>query len=785
MRIATTKPTEKRTTLGRLAVVTMAALCIIAFACRTAFAAATTPVPEGLVDLTTASAGCFAAYYSTSHKSYPVDRAFDNGSKTADGSRWLATVADNIYVTYKFKVATVVDGIGILIPHSLNCETRAPKDWTFSGSNDGETWTTLDTQSDETGWSDNEFRYYHFVNSDSYLYYKFNCTANNGATDYMQVQEIEFYGPEQVLPVFTDLTTSSAGSVTGYSTVYANKNYNGNKAFDNAKNLSDDGSRFLATYNTSGMYVTYKFNEATAVNGIGIQLPFGGGGSYPERAPNTWTFSGSNDGETWTTLDTRTGETGWVKGEFRHYEFRARMPFQYYKFNCTALNGSTACMQIIELEFYYSEPDGPNEATWTGAGDTDFLDDAGNWNSELPGLSTFAKIDATASKDAVVPSEAMAVYQMQLGSGGTAVLRQTNGVFAVLDGGLTIGRLVRGNGQLLISGGTFVCTNQTLFLGARTGTGTIDVSGTGRLEANQLPMGYATEGNGAHGTLRLSENGECHAGETVLGRSTKSLGEIFISGNGMFSTRNNVSLGYISNATGVVFQTGGTFHGDKIIYVGYDPGGVGRYEMTGGVCNTGTGLSVGRWGTGTFIVSGSGTVLTVGADASGLDGVRIGLSGSGHAGTGTLVVTNGGKVVAKSFYRGSGAGANQAYVTFDEGIVKATADTATFLNNLANIDLKEGGLAIESEGHDLGITNCTFNVTPGAKISVTGGGTMTFTDTTVNLAEKPTHAFTFAETDGAFAGLPTLSGARGWKMRMSSDNSRISIVPSGLMVIVH
>ena len=59
----------------------------------------------------------------------------------------------------------------------------------------------------------------------------------------MQVQEIEFYGPEQVLPVFTDLTTSSAGSVTGYSTVYANKNYNGNKAFDNAKNLSDDGSR--------------------------------------------------------------------------------------------------------------------------------------------------------------------------------------------------------------------------------------------------------------------------------------------------------------------------------------------------------------------------------------------------------------------------------------------------------------------------------------------------------------------------------------------------------------
>jgi len=248
MRIAGTKPTEKPMLIDRLAVVATAVVCIMVFACRTAFAAATTPVPEGLVDLTTASAGCFAAYYSTSHKSYPVDRAFDNGSKTADGSRWLATVADNIYVTYKFKVATVVDGIGIFLPTlNYNCGDRAPNTWTFSGSNDGETWTTLDTQSGETGWTDGEFRYYQFVNSDAYLYYKFDCTANNGATDYMQVQEIEFYGPEQVLPVFTDLTTSSAGSVTGYSTVYANKNYNGNKAFDNAKNLSDDGAMVHAS----------------------------------------------------------------------------------------------------------------------------------------------------------------------------------------------------------------------------------------------------------------------------------------------------------------------------------------------------------------------------------------------------------------------------------------------------------------------------------------------------------------------------------------------------------
>jgi hypothetical protein len=111
-------------------------------------------------------------------------------------------------------------------------------------------------------------------------------------------------------------------------------------------------------------------------------------------------------------------------------------------------------------------------------------------------------------------------------------------------------------------------------------------------------------------------------------------------------------------------------------------------------------------------------------------------------------------------------------------------DAETFLNNLANIDLKAGGLSIRSEGHDLGITNCTFNAVPGAKISVAGGGTVTFTDTTVNLTGKPEAGFTFAETDGAFSSVPTLSGNGGWVISMSEDAKRIRIFPSGFRLLV-
>ena len=782
MRIATTKPTGQQMTT----VIATAAICIMAFACRTAFAAATTPVPEGLVDLTTASAGWVFSYSTTYTGKYFGAKAFDNdiGSNTPETLRWLAKKADNMYVIYRFRVAAVVNGIGILIPTgNLNQETRAPKDWTFSGSNDGETWTTLDTQSGETGWSDNEFRYYQFSNTTKYLYYKFNCTANNGNSDCMQIQEIEFYGPEEVTPDFVPLATSSLGSVSGYSTIY--KGYVASRAFNNLTDLHNGDDRWLPSYNTSGMYVIYKFNTATAVNGIGILLPSGGGGSYPERAPNTWTFSGSNDGVSWTTLDMRTGETGWTAGEYRHYEFRARIPFTYYKFNCTALNGDTTCMQISELEFYYSEPDGPASATWTGSGETDLLSEAGNWDSELPGLSTYATIAATGSKDAVVPGDPMAVYQLHLGSGSSAVLRQTNGVFAVIGGGMTIGRLARGNGLLSVSGGTFVCTNNTSYLGARSATGTIDVSGTGRVEVNDFRVGFESSGgSGAHGILKLSENGALQADGATIGYSSKTLGEFFISGNGTLSTTANIALGNAGSATGMVFQAGGTCQIGGTLFIGYEGGGVGRYEMSGGVCSTDKGISIGRWGKGTCIVSGSGTVLTAGWDAT-INGFRIGFTFNNHSGTGTLVVTNGGKVVARSLFRGNGAAANQSYVTFDDGVVEALVDNATFLNKLENITLGAGGLTIESNGHNLGIKTCVFNAAPGAKISVTGGGTMTFTDTTVNLAERPTRGFTLAETDGTFSGLPTPSGSGGWKLKMSNDAKRIRILPSGLMIIVH
>ena len=100
------------------------------------------------------------------------------------------TESNPLWVIYKFKTNTVVNAYRIW-NQALNYTPveRAPKDFYLEGSTDGKTWTTLDSQSDQTGWRMGEPRVFEFRNKNAYTYYRMNFTANNGATDYLMIQE--------------------------------------------------------------------------------------------------------------------------------------------------------------------------------------------------------------------------------------------------------------------------------------------------------------------------------------------------------------------------------------------------------------------------------------------------------------------------------------------------------------------------------------------------------------------------------------------------------------------
>ena len=148
-----------------------------------------------------------------------------------------------------------------------------------------------------------------------------------------------------------DLTTPTSGVVTAQSKPYRN-NTDASHAFDG--NRSDTNGRWVAVH-TNHMYAVYRFNEPTAVDMVRVWNGDDdhGGWNSAGRSPKAWTFQGSDDGETWTTLDARTNETGWsANGEARDYSFTNDTAYAYYKFDCTELNGATDYLQLWELDFF-------------------------------------------------------------------------------------------------------------------------------------------------------------------------------------------------------------------------------------------------------------------------------------------------------------------------------------------------------------------------------------------------------------------------------------------------
>lgn len=66
-----------------------------------------------------------------------------------------------------------------------------------------------------------------------------------------------------------------------------------------------------------------------------------------DQAPNAWTFLGSNDGSSWTTLDTQTAQV-FTAGQTKTYTFTNSTAYAYYRINVTAVNSSTVAA-IAEL----------------------------------------------------------------------------------------------------------------------------------------------------------------------------------------------------------------------------------------------------------------------------------------------------------------------------------------------------------------------------------------------------------------------------------------------------
>ena len=148
------------------------------------FAALTsTPtMPPAGSDITNYS-GTITAQYSDSPSGEDITKLIDNSTST----KYL-TQHSAAWVQFQSSTATAV--VSYSITSANDVPNRDPRNWTLQGSNNGTSWTTLNTQTNQSFASRFLKKTYTFTNSTTYTYYRLNVTAVQSGTQ-LQLSEWE------------------------------------------------------------------------------------------------------------------------------------------------------------------------------------------------------------------------------------------------------------------------------------------------------------------------------------------------------------------------------------------------------------------------------------------------------------------------------------------------------------------------------------------------------------------------------------------------------------------
>jgi hypothetical protein len=132
----------------------------------------------------TAPSGVCSA--SSNYSATPAYYAFDHGNTNG----WITNGTSTGWIQYQFASAVTITSYEVTPWSTDNFPSRSPTAWTLEGSNDGSTWTTLDTRTySSSAWLLNTPALFGIASPGSYAYYRLNVTANGG-DGYMGVQEL-------------------------------------------------------------------------------------------------------------------------------------------------------------------------------------------------------------------------------------------------------------------------------------------------------------------------------------------------------------------------------------------------------------------------------------------------------------------------------------------------------------------------------------------------------------------------------------------------------------------
>ena len=294
----------------------------------------------------------------------PVKAEFDTttvqGSANLDGDQGILKIFDGS-VDSKVCIANVTTlwvSAKLTAPAAINMykiasandhDPRDPRDWTLYGSNDGETWVALDTRTNEDMPERNTYYLYTFENTTEYSYYKLDITSNCGkdavGLDVVQFSEWQLFvteaaeekeeEPEEPVEVEVDTSTIKGSDDMGGS--------------ESKKSVFDGKTSTKVCAPGSSFNISFALKEAAVIKGYAITSA----NDHISRSPRKWVFYGSNDGENWTALDSRTGIEFADYFEEQIFAFNNETSYLYYKLDVLENSGNDYT-QFSELRLFTS-----------------------------------------------------------------------------------------------------------------------------------------------------------------------------------------------------------------------------------------------------------------------------------------------------------------------------------------------------------------------------------------------------------------------------------------------
>jgi predicted alpha-1,2-mannosidase len=142
-------------------------------------------------------------------------------------SKWL-TFTPTAWV--QVKLAEPVAVVDYAVSSANDAPERDPRDWTLQGSADGQTWSTLDTQTGQAFSARFQTKEYRFSNATPYLYYRFDITHNvSGGT--IQLAELQLSNGDTTPPPASDMKSLIGKGPASSPTAKTSVGYTGLKAF--------------------------------------------------------------------------------------------------------------------------------------------------------------------------------------------------------------------------------------------------------------------------------------------------------------------------------------------------------------------------------------------------------------------------------------------------------------------------------------------------------------------------------------------------------------------------